>query len=103
MAKLAGTVMEQVPSLLPTGRIEDRVGHPVGRLRSRLAHREPVAVAGMKDIAHRLLATTQLLSDFTGMAAPLTGQQDLATAHGKARTAARRTGPAAPHRSRGEG
>jgi hypothetical protein len=38
----------------------------------------------MDDVADSLVAATELLGNFTGMAAPLTGQQNLAAAHRKA-------------------
>src|SRR5512143_1081677 len=38
----------------------------------------------MDDIAHGLVAATEVLGNGTGMAAPLTGQQHLAAAHRKA-------------------
>ena len=44
---------------------------------------EAAAIKGVKDIADRLVATTELVGNLAGMVPTLAGQQNLATAHSK--------------------
>ncbi len=53
------------------------------RLGVGLTAGEATAIKRVKDIADRLVTTVELIGDLAGMVSPLTGQQNLAPAHGK--------------------
>jgi hypothetical protein len=72
--------MKLLPQSLGLLRIESPV-HSMRMLRTWLKRLgKPLLVESVDGVARRLRIATQLVSDLVGVFAPLTGQQDLATA-----------------------